>query len=451
MQGQNQPSEQPSHLAPALTAVILGAVMLAGFWWYARSLEDRSITALAADQAIIERESKLIPLKNQGSALQQSAVETDGLLPVYGSSELIVLAAYTRPFHATNLFRDQPTGFTVFPVGGAGTTCLINLQKLAALGSTLKGRKLVVSVSPAWFFKALSAWADQYAGNFSPLHAGELAFNTGLSLELRQDAARRMLRYGETVADRPLLKFALESLADGSPSKLACYLSVLPLGIVHNAILRLRDHWNAVSYFWTHPPRTPSPISPRGGRQLDWPLLHRQADALYRAHSSNNELGMDNEQWERQLRQAMARKRNTWSDQTFLRTLERSQEWVDLALLLRELTELGAQPLVVSVPIHGGWYDQLGITYTARRAYYAKLREVAGRYHTAVVDFADHDADRSFCHDSTGHLAPGGLVHYGQVFDGFFHDSTPRPCELPGPGLNHLTNASASAASLRQR
>ena len=79
------------------------------------------------------------------------------------------------------------------------------------------------------------------------------------------------------------------------------------------------------------------------------------------------------------------------------------------------------------MPIHGGWYDQCGITYTARRAYYQKLREIGARYHAPVVDFADHDADQSFCHDTMGHLAPSGLVYYSQVLDGFFHDAIPRP------------------------
>ena len=129
----------------------------------------------------------------------------------------------------------------------------------------------------------------------------------------------------------------------------------------------------------------------------------------------------------------MLRQRNTRSDEAFLGTLEKNQEWVDLELLLRELNELGAQPLLLSMPIHGGWYDQCGITYTARRAYYEKLREIGARYHAPVVDFADHDADQSFCHDTMGHLAPSGLVYYSQVLDGFFHDAIPRQSELPAP------------------
>jgi D-alanine transfer protein len=423
---QNQRLEQTPHVAPALTAVILGVVALVAFGSYARSLEHRSIEALAADELIIQVGGKLSPLKNQGTALQQAALETECLLPIYGSSELSLHPPYNRPFHPTNVFHDYPTGFTIFPVGKAETTCLVILQKLAAVGPALEGRKVAVSLSPYWFFERLSARPDGYAGNFSPLHAGELAFNTHSSLQLRQDAARRMLHYPATVANRPLLRFALESLADGSPMNLACYDAVLPLGILHNAILRYQDYWSVVSYLWTHPEWSASPISPRGGRPLDWTSLHRQADESYPPHCNNNELGIDNRIWNRELRQELLQRKNTWSDGDFLRTLQTNQEWVDLELLLRALNEYGAHPLLLSMPIHGGWYDQCGITYAARRAYYQRLREIGVRYRAAVVDFADHDADRAFCRDNIGHLAPSGFVYYSQVLDGFFHDTTPR-------------------------
>ena len=139
MDGQNQPLEQTPHLAPALTAVILGVVVLAAFGFYARSLEYRSITALAADEAIIERDGKLAPVKNQGTALQQAALDTGCLLPIYGSSELnlqrLTIGLFMRPTCSTI----DPTGFTIFPVGKAETTCLIILQKLAAVGPALAG------------------------------------------------------------------------------------------------------------------------------------------------------------------------------------------------------------------------------------------------------------------------------------------------------------------------
>ncbi len=431
MQGQDQPSEQTPHLAPALTAVILGVIGLVAFGSYARSLESRSILALATDEAIFERDGKLAPVKNQGSALQQAALDTGCLLMVYGSSELNLQAAYNRPFHATNVFRDRPSGFTIFPVGKAGTTCLIMLQKLAAVGPALQGRKVAISLSPFWFFERLTARPDAYVGNFSDLHAGELAFDTRLSLQLRQDAARRMLQFPMSVANRPLLKFALEKLADGSTVSLACYDAVLPLGILHNTILRYQDHWNVACYLWKHPGKTKSSSSRLGSATLDWQVLNRQADSVYRAHSDNNEFGLDNEKWDRELRQETLKLKNNRTDEAFLSMLQRNQEWVDLELLLRGLNELGARPLLLSMPIHGGWYDHCGITDAARKAYYEKLRGLGARYQATIVDFADHDADRSFCHDTMGHLAPRGLVYYNQIFDGFFHDEILPKSELP--------------------
>src|SRR6476660_9142632 len=120
MHGPNQAVENLPHLAPALTAVILGIVLLEVFAIYARFLEYRSITGLAADEAIITPHGIMAPVKNQGTALQKAALDTSCLLPVYGSSELNLLDSYNRPFVATNLFRDRPAGFTIFPIGKAG-------------------------------------------------------------------------------------------------------------------------------------------------------------------------------------------------------------------------------------------------------------------------------------------------------------------------------------------
>ncbi len=434
MPNSHQPPEQMPHLAAGLVALVLSIVVMAAGGFFARSLEIRSIRAIAASQAIIERNGKMGPVKNQGTALQQAALETDGLLPIYGSSELNVQAPYNRPFHATNLFRNLPTGFTVFPVGKAATTSLVILQKLAAVGPYLRGRKVVLSLSPFWFFEWLTARPDGYAGNFSALHAGELIFDNHLTFPLRQDVAARMLAYPETVANRPLLKFALENMVDDSVVSLACYEAVRPLGFLQNLILHNLDHWRVIHYLWQHPEATSTPPVPEPGQEVDWRALHDQASTIYREYSNNNEFGFDNDKWNRELRQQLERQRNTRSDGGFLHTLEVTQEWGDLALLLREMTELGAQPLVMSMPMHGPWYDRCGITSTARRAYYQKLREVCNRYHTPVVDFADHDDDRTFCHDDMGHLAPNGLVYYSQIFDDFFHDALPRQCNLHGMG-----------------
>jgi poly-D-alanine transfer protein DltD len=249
-----------------------------------------------------------------------------------------------------------------------------------------------------------------------------------------------MLQYPETVAERPLLRFAMESLADGSASSLACYAAALPLGVLHNAILRCQDHANVVRFLWKHP-MPAVPVAASGDRaQVDWAELHRQADASYRAHSNNNEFGLDNQRWVHKFREVALRQKGTKSDEEFLRTLRMTQEWVDLELLLRLLTEYGARPLLLSMPIHGPWYERCGVTYAARRAYYQELRAMAARHHAPVADFADHDSDQSFCFDYKGHLSPRGWVYYGEVLDRFVHDTLEPPLGLPAaPATNRPT------------
>ena len=103
MPGHDQPSEQTPHLAPALTAVILGVVVLAALGAYARSLEARSIAALAADEAIIDPDGDLYRLKNQGTALQRAAFESRRL-----AAALRQLGAEHAPGLQSALSSDQP-------------------------------------------------------------------------------------------------------------------------------------------------------------------------------------------------------------------------------------------------------------------------------------------------------------------------------------------------------
>src|ERR1700759_4020331 len=73
-------------------------------------------------------------IKNQGLAFQRAAARTPDMLLLYGSSELTDAV----PNRASDFFSTEPTGFEICPVGKAGASSLIILQKLAALGADLR-------------------------------------------------------------------------------------------------------------------------------------------------------------------------------------------------------------------------------------------------------------------------------------------------------------------------
>ncbi len=385
------------HLRALACATLIAAVILASGVGVGERLVHRRIHALAP---------LTFSLKNQGVALQQTAFENPDLLPLYGSSELVK----PIPDKAAAFFRRYPTEFEVFPVGKAGTTSLIILQKLAGVGSRLRGRKVAISLSPGWFLTA-QVPAHYYEGNFSKLQADEFAFCADLSWELKGAVATRMLEFPGTLARHPLLTFALRHLAGGSWSDHLLYGLAWPFGRAETAILRAQDEFETTFFIWAQgrlkdPHRLP--------HRLDWEtfLLHA-AQKVNPGRLGDEESGSD---W---------KVPETKGDAAFLANLRLAREWGDFELLLRSLRESGAEPLLISMPLNGPWLDRTGVSRAARALYLNRLHLVASHYHFPLKDFAAHEGDPRFLADHHDHLSIEGWMYYNRALDDFFHDRIP--------------------------
>ena len=391
------------HLRAAAAALLLAAIALVIGVVQARRAERAAVHALAP---------QMFALKAQGLALQRAAVHAPDLLPFYGSSDLKTPSR----FHASALFRDYPTAFTVFPVAQLGATSLIWLQALAANGADLRDRQVALSLAAHGF---LSETVDRhaYAANFSALHAGELAFSPRLSFDLKRDVARRLLAYPETLTDDPLLRAALELLADGSIASRVAYDALLPLGWLRNAALRLQDHWRALAFLRA---QVGLAAGPRQAAALDWRALDERADDATRRAASGNPFGVDAAVWATRGPD-MTRQRDRFTADSARLAVERSEEWTDLALLLRVAGELGARPLLLGIPMHAPYHDHLGVPAAVRDAQARRLRALAAAHGAALADFADHDAAVPFTTDATAHLSDAGWVRYDRALDAFVH------------------------------
>jgi D-alanine transfer protein len=397
---------------PRLAAAVISIVLFgAALTWFDRHAAESERTQIHALAPLV------FDQKNQGAALQREAFRQADLLPLYGSSELVLKS----PYQPSTLFRDRPTGFTVFPVAKPGNTCLVILQKIAAAGADIRGRKIAVSLSPLWFFRE-AVHPDAYAGNFSDLHAGELAFSSSLSYEFKHQAARRMLDYPKTVAGNPVLRFALERLARDSVTDRLLYYAACPVGTLQNVALRLQDHWTTSTFLQEE--RIPKSYAEDVKAHIDWPaLMARSTDEAVNL-ANNNPFGIDNEIWELQ-KDEVARRKGSLSDQKFLSEMNACKEWVDYDLLLRALEELGAKPLMLSMPMNGPLSDYQGVSERARQAYYQKVSDLAQSHGADIVNFAEHDDDKYFLFELGYHLSRKGWVYYDHAMDVFFHDDRP--------------------------
>jgi len=392
-------------LAAVLAAGLLGGG-LAGATWHVRSLESRSIHTLAP---------MMFALKNQGTELQAEAFRHPDLLVVYGSSEL----EQPNRYHASNMFQNYPTGFTIFPVGRGSTTSLVMLQDVAAIGSELHGKKVAISVSPPWF-QLHDRPPDFYAANHSALHLSALVFSTDLSFDTKQSAVRQLLQSPTLFSSDPLVDFSAHRLVEDGPLSRAQYLATLPLGKLKHAVMEVQDRWATYSFLESGQKSkqadTPAPVS-----DLHWPTLMKTAEMEQQSQASNNEFGFDNGGWTTKYARLVAERHGQFSDAWFVDNLQHTAEFTDLDLLLRGLTELGADTLLLSQPLPGAYYDYVGVSAAAREQYYARLREIAGAYDVPVVDFADHDSDRYFVTDPNSHLSRKGWTYYDRALDAFYH------------------------------
>ena len=118
-------------------------------------------------------------------------------------------------------------------------------------------------------------------------------------------------------------------------------------------------------------------------------------------------------------------------DAAFRARITAATEWTDLELLFRTLTEVKAEPLILSMPIDA--YAASGVSRSAREVYYERMRELAQRYHFPVVEFEQHDADPGFLIAHREHPTPRGWMAYNRALDDFFHESNGTNRELASP------------------
>lgn len=383
------------NLRAVATAVACVALTLAAGAYQSAQLLHRYVHALAPGE---------FQLKGQAVAMQRAAFAQPDLLPIYGSSELVK----PIPDKASLFFASYPTDFEVFPVGRAGCTSLIILQKLAAVGPALRGKKVAISLSPGWFFHHHSQ-TRYYSGNFSPMQAGELILSSELSHDLKRDTARRMLDFPQSLENSPALKYALQRLARDHFSD-RCELSLLvPYWKIRRLIQRAQDDLATSLYILAHRSELQDKTRHRPA-DLDWDALLAQAtqqSPRFRQFKETPEP-------------------NVATDAAFLENVSRAQEWTDFELLLRGLRELGAQPLLLSIPISGPYFDRIGIAPGSREIYLQHLRALAARYNMPLLDFEEYESDPRFLADPHDHLSAEGWMVFDKALDAFYHDRLSR-------------------------
>jgi D-alanine transfer protein len=401
--------KQAPHLSASIVA-FFGAVLAAVlFVIYAGLFEQKYIHGVAQ----LDFHEVL-----KGNVLQRLAFKQDDLLVFYGSSEVVLIP---NDYQAYKYFRNYPTGFMVFTVANKGTSMLSMAQDLAALGPHMRDEKFVVSFAPATVTMGPGGAmnADNYDPNFSELHALELTFSSYISWETRHLAAQRMLDYPNTLVERPLLKFALLALADGSTTGKLKYALAWPLGKLQIAVITIQDHY-AVWDFIRHQSTEKLKIT-REESPIDWEADIAQAGRLQMERSNGNTYGVDNERWKRGEELMSNLPPAGSKDERFIENVKIALEWRDMQILLQIVKELEGHPLMLGRPMNVGLWEALGYSEEAQNTYYQVLHETVDPFGYPVIDFHQYGRDKYFSSDMASHSSPKGWMYINEILDDFFH------------------------------
>lgn len=410
-----QPSSQPnapqrpaprrSHLragALALAALIaLAAIAYQALGaWEARYLD--ALAPAGEDEAV------------RGLSLTRMALAQRDRLVLFGSSEL----TFQDQYHPARLFAGRPTGFATYVVGSGYRQSIHNVLALSALGDEVRGRRIVLFVSPTWFTKTIGQRA--YQKNFSLLQAYSFVYTSPLPAATKQTVARRLLHLGPPATDDPLLHNALEALARGDAYGRVKYWASWPFGRLALLQLEFKDRWDVARLILRKrikPAPQPSTAATAG---LDWDALRTRAGQEAAAQTAGNRFGMEDAFYAKYV----APKLDELADQSRNDTLLDSSEYEDLQLSLTTLKDLGARPLFISLPVMGSYYDFKGHPVSDRRAYYARVRRQIEQAGFPVVDLSDKEYEPGFNRDPW-HQGWKGAVEIAQTLDRFYHGSLP--------------------------
>ncbi|MGM0860494.1 D-alanyl-lipoteichoic acid biosynthesis protein DltD [Bacillus atrophaeus] len=377
---------------PIILAFILfvGAIAVPASW----------LTRFIPDKRVEESATALNPNMFQGLYLQNKMLEEQKYLPIYGSSELSRL----DKFHPSNYFQVNNQGFTPYLVGKGGSQSLIHAINFAAHADQLKGKKLVFIVSPQWFSKHGSD-EQHFAPNYSALQGLDLAFNDTIDPAVKKQMMKRMLHY-KAVTNDAVLSELYQAMLEGQTWKVNL---LKPAAKSYYSLLQKKD-----LYYSMAESEGPKRHVSESVKDKQWSVLKQEADKMGEDHSRSNVFHIDDPSY-RKLKHKVPK----FKDRNKRRTYAKSPEFGDFELMLDILKDAGAEPMFVSIPVNGKWYDYTGFPKNGRTDYYKKVKKQIEAKGFQVADLSGHEYDPYFMKD-TIHIGWKGWVYVDKAIEEFY-------------------------------
>ncbi|WP_312470059.1 D-alanyl-lipoteichoic acid biosynthesis protein DltD [Neobacillus sp.] len=366
-------------------------------------IPNKWIESMIPKSRVTQAATELNPFMFQGKYVQQKMLEDQQFLPIYGSSEL----ARLDRFHPANYFKETGENFTPFLIGRGGTESLIHLLNFSEHTSKLKGKKIVFVLSPQWF-QPNGTDESHFVPNYSSLQGYDFAFNKRIDPTIKRKAIHRLLKFSPIKND-PLLSIMYKAeITDNLWTKRKAAL-VRPIAFAYRELMVKKDLYYTLVGGIPHKREFSSKV-----RNKTWEELADQANHYGKRRSTNNQFYVTNGQYNK-IRKMVPSLKDKKSGASY----GKSPEYNDFQLVLDLLKQSGAEPLFISVPVNGKWYDYTGFPKEGRTAYYDRIKKQIESEGFQIADFSNHEYDPYFMKD-TIHIGWKGWVYTDKVIKDFY-------------------------------
>lgn len=352
-------------------------------------------------------------LKNQGLALQRESASRGDNLLIFGSSEL---GSIQKPFYPVDFFAGKKDGFQVNLIGRGYSQSIIHAVNIGALGAELKNKKIVFIISPQWFSES-GLRPGEFNMNFSELQFYTFMFSNELDKDIKIDAANRMKKLAGTNNEFSHIKIYCDLYAGDNILGTASLMLLMPYYKFKYYLLSIKDKIKTGDLLKLYSGKTE--IIKPSEASFDWEDEKRKAVEKGRQEANNNEYLIENGYYDMYIKKDFKAYKGSFKNASYLK----SPEYDDFKILLETCKNLGVKPLIISVPVHGKWYDYCEFSKKDREEYYKKINEIVASYGFDVADFSGHEYDNYFLKDIM-HLGWKGWVYVDEAIDRFYHKNT---------------------------
>ncbi|MFV0518342.1 MAG: D-alanyl-lipoteichoic acid biosynthesis protein DltD [Aminipila sp.] len=330
----------------------------------------------------------------------------DNSIVVFGSSEF--QHGQKTIYHPKKMFKDFK--FNPMLIGAGYYQCLQHAITLTAIGDEIKTKKVVLLLSPSWFRKE-GVKDTAFSSRFSENAYLEMLENNEISSETKDyiiQRTRKLLNVDDATLKRVEIYNKVELGQESS------FMDRFNYYVYKN--VNTEKSRQSVIFQWYTTMFGEKQNNVRADRDINWKEYEAKAQIQGERKSDNpfymTPLG---------FAKVQCKYNGKKIERKFVNCYSESPEYDDLRCFLDICKEMNVEPLLVSLPVNGYWYDYTGFPKETRSKYYENIRNIAAEYNVELADLSNEEFNKYFFEDSV-HLAGKGWVKVNEILYDFYKE-----------------------------